>query len=135
MPLEPFQYDSLYSFVTTKNIHLHIERDFIVCIHSALGDGVEGLSHFTEVLYSSDLGHTGILGGNWHFECWWFFSGGTWKFPVYIKIVTMNLKQKNDSDCNLYYFSILVPYPNNFLVPCLCILIFHGVYPPTILWD
>ena len=29
----------------------------------------------------------------------------------------MNLKQKyNDTDYNLYYFSILVPYPNNFLV-------------------
>ena len=43
----------------------------------------------------------------------------------------MNLKQKNDSDCNFYHFSpLLVPYPNNFLVACLCILIFNGVYPP-----
>ena len=39
----------------------------------------------------------------------------------------MNLKQKNDSNCNLYYFSLLVPCPNNFLVVCLCILIFHGI--------
>ena len=45
----------------------------------------------------------------------------------------MNLKKKKkeDSDCNFYHFLLLVPYPNNFLVACLCILIFHGVYPPT----
>ena len=59
------------------------------------GDGVGGLSHFSEGLYSRDLDHIEILGGNWHFECWCFFSGGTWKFPVYIKSVNMNLKQTN----------------------------------------
>ena len=28
----------------------------------------------------------GILGGNWKFGFGWFFSGGTWKFPVYIEV-------------------------------------------------
>ena len=27
-------------------------------------------------------------------------------------------------------FSLLVPYPNKFLVLCICILIFHGIYSP-----
>ena len=48
--------------------------------------------------------------------------------------MNMNLKQKNDSDCNFYHISLLVPYPNKFLVVHLCILIFHGIYlppPPT----
>ena len=37
-------------------------------------------------------------------------------------------KQKNDSDCYFYNFSILVPYTNKFLV----VYIFHGIYssPP-----
>ena len=104
-------------FIATKNIHWHIQSDFIVCILSPMGDGVGVLSPFSEGLYSIyKLCKIGILGGNWHFECRWFFSGGTWKFPVYIKIVTMNLKQKkkqNDSDCNFNRFSLLVPYPNN----------------------
>ena len=129
------QCESFYSFVVTKNIHWHIQRDFIVCIPSPLGDGVGVLSPFSEGFYSRQLGHIGILGGNWHFECRWFFSDGTWKFPVYIKIVNMNLKQKkkeNDSDCNFYHFSLLVPYSNNFLVVGLCIVIFHGVYPTTL---
>ena len=43
-----------------------------------------------------------------------------------------NLKQKkkNDSDFNFYNFSLLVPYPNKFLVVCICIVIFHGIYSP-----
>ena len=49
-------------------------------------------------------------------------------------MVNMNLKQnKNSSDCNFYYFSApLVPYLNNFLVVCLCIVIFYGLYPRPI---
>ena len=42
----------------------------------------------------------------------------------------MNLKQKTDSDCKFYDFSLLVPYPNNLLVVCVYILIFHGIYSP-----
>ena len=38
-------------------------------------------------------------------------------------------RKKNDSDSNFYNFSLLVPYPNNFLLVCICILIFHGIYP------
>ena len=48
--------------------------------------------------------------------------------------MNMNLKQKkNDSDCNFYHVSLLVAYPNKFLLVCLCILMFHGIYtpPPT----
>ena len=44
----------------------------------------------------------------------------------------MILKQKkNDSDCNFYNFSLLVPNPNNLLVVCLCISIFHGIFTPA----
>ena len=71
-----------------------------------------GLSHFSERLYRRDLGQIGILGGNWHFRWGWFFSGGTWKLPLYKKIVNRNLKQKrgwaiffhkafNDQSCKL----------------------------------
>ena len=43
----------------------------------------------------------------------------------------MNLKQKkNDPNCNFYNFSLLVPYPNKFLVICICIL-FSMVYTPS----
>ena len=38
--------------------------------------------------------------------------------------------KKIDSDCNFYNFSLLVPYPNKFLVVYVCILIFHGIYSP-----
>ena len=48
----------------------------------------------------------------------------------YIKMVNRNLKQQNDSDCNFYNFSLLIPYPSEFLVVCICILIFHGIYSP-----
>ena len=38
--------------------------------------------------------------------------------------------KKKDRDCNFYNFSLLAPYPNKFLVVCICILIFHGIYSP-----
>ena len=38
--------------------------------------------------------------------------------------------KKNDSDCNFYNFSLLVPYPKKFVVVCICIVIFHGIYSP-----
>ena len=31
------------------------------------------------------------------------------------------------TDCYLYHFSVLVPCHNNFLVVCLCVLIFYGI--------
>ena len=76
-----------------------------------------------------DLCQIVILGAKWHFRWWWFFPGGTWKLSVQ-KIVNANLKQKIDSKCSFYNLSLLVPYPNNFLVVCICICIFHGVYNP-----
>ena len=51
--------------------------------------------------------------------------------------MNMNPKQtKNCIDrflygCNFCHFSFLFPCPNKFLVVCLCILIFHGIYPPN----
>ena len=45
--------------------------------------------------------------------------------------MNVNLKQKNNSNCNFYHVSLFVPYPNKFLVVCLCILIFHGIYSPA----
>ena len=44
--------------------------------------------------------------------------------------MNMNLKQKNDSNCNFYHVSLLIPYPSKFLVVCHCILIFHGICLP-----
>ena len=41
---------------------------------------------------------------------------------------------ENDSDFNLYNFSLLFPCPNNFLLlVCICILISHGIYSPPLL--
>ena len=45
----------------------------------------------------------------------------------YIKDKEYEFKQKNESDCNFYNFSILVPYTNKFLVFC----IFCGIYSPS----
>ena len=103
----------------------------IVCTWVMGGRG-GGLSHFSEGLYWRDLGQIGIFGRNEHFRWGLFFSGGTWKLPA-IKIVNINLKQKKkkkDTNCNFNNFSLLVPYPNKFLVVCTCILIFHGMYSP-----
>ena len=77
------------------------------------------LSDYSECLYRKDLGQIGILDWNWHFRSGLIFSGGTW-----IQISN----KKNDSNCNSYNFSILVSYPNNFVV--VCIFIFHGIYFP-----
>ena len=42
-------------------------------------------------------------------------------------------KKKDDSNFISFNFSHLVPYTNNFLVACICILVFHGLYslPPS----
>ena len=49
--------------------------------------------------------------------------------PLNSQYCITNFKQKiNDSNCNFYNFLLLVPCPNNFLVLCICILIFHGIY-------
>ena len=37
---------------------------------------------------------------------------------------------KNDFDCNFYNLSLLILHPNNFLVFCICILVFHGIHSP-----
>ena len=42
-------------------------------------------------------------------------------------MININLKQKNDSNCTFYHFSLLVACHDNFLVVCLCILIFPGI--------
>ena len=42
-------------------------------------------------------------------------------------------KKKKDSNCNFYNFSLLVPQPNKFVVVCICIFIFHGIYSPLAL--
>ena len=88
---------------------------------------IEGwLSHFSECLYKRDLGQIGILGGNWHFRWGWIFLGGTWIKKSEYK----SQAKKYGSDCNFYNFSRLVPYPNKFVVVCICTIIFH-IFPPT----
>ena len=60
----------------------------------------------------------------------WFFSGGTWK--LCIKNSEYESLTKNDSKYSFYNLSLLLQYPNNFLVVCIYILISHGTYilPP-----
>ena len=79
------------------------------------------LSNFPEDLYSR------ILGGNWLFEWVDFFQVGLENSLYISKIININLKQKNDSYCTFYHFSLLVACHDNFLVVCLCILIFPGI--------
>ena len=43
-----------------------------------------------------------------------------------IRKVNTNLRKKKDSDCNFYNFSLFVPYPNNFVIVCIC----NGIYSP-----
>ena len=59
-----------------------------------------------------------------------FFQVGL-ENSLYKKKMKTNLKQKTDSNCYFSNLSILVPYPNNFLIVCICILIFHGLYSPS----
>ena len=111
------------SFITIKNIHWHIQRDFIVWITFGGWRGRK-LNHFSESLYSRDLVQIGILCEGDYFQL-------ELENSLYIKtIMNMNLKQKqkkNDFNCNFYQFSLLVVWPNNLLV-CLCILIIYGIY-------
>ena len=122
------QFCNMHIFELFKCVWPFCGAGAIVRTPHPLGDG--GLSHFSERVYRRDLCQIVILGGNWHFRWGWYFSGGTWKLSVW-KIVNMNLKQKNDSKCGFYNFSLLLPYPNNFLVVCICTIIFHGIYSPT----
>ena len=63
-------------------------------------------------------------------------GGGDFFFRLDLKIsFTKNSEyksqaKKNDSDCNFYNFWLLVPYPNKFVVVCICTVIFHGIYSP-----
>ena len=100
-------------------------------------EGGSGLSHFSEHLYRIDLSQIRILDGNWHFRWGWFFQLGL-DNSLYKKIEYKS-QAKKIFDYNFYNFSLLVPYPNNFLVVCICILIFHGIYSPLptniFLWE
>ena len=109
-------------------IYIDISRE--ISYFSSLLGNIGVTESFSEGLYSRDLCQIRILGGNWHFGWWWFFSGGTWKFSTYIKNSEYESQKKKVSNCNFSLFSLLVPYPNNFLVVCLFILIFHDIYPP-----
>ena len=88
-----------------------------------------GLSHFSYDLYWRDLNQIRILGGNWHFRLGWFFQVGL-ENSCSKKLVNTNIKQKNDSDCNFYNFSLLIPSCNRFLVVCIFIFVLHGLYSP-----
>ena len=57
------------------------------------------------------------------------FFGWELKTPC-IKIVNMNLKIKKMILIIISTVSLLVPYPNKFLVVCFSILIFYGIYSP-----
>ena len=38
--------------------------------------------------------------------------------------------KKKKKLCNFYNFSLLFPCPDNFVVVCIFIIFFHGIYPP-----
>ena len=86
-------------------------------IDTSQGGGGVSLSHFSERLYRRELVQIGFwvgigtLGGGDFFQ----------------------VRSENSQilcDCNFYNFSLLVLYPNKFLVVCICILIFHSAYSP-----
>ena len=100
----------------------------------SLGDGGEGrgLSHFSVF--------QNVHRSNWDFG---------WKLALQVGVIffrwdlktsciknskyksqAKKINKKNDSDCNFYNFSLLVPYPNKFVVVCICIVIFHGMNSP-----
>ena len=88
------------------------------------------MEDFSECLYRRDLHQIEILGGNWLFRWGWFFLGGTWKLRAKNSKYTSKKKKKNDPNCNCYNFLLLVPCPNKFVVVCIYIFIFHGIYSP-----
>ena len=45
----------------------------------------------------------------------------------------MSLKQKQDSSCDVFNFSLVFPNPNNFLLVCMGIVNFHDICSPTYL--
>ena len=96
-----------------------------------LDDG-DGLRHFSEHLYRRDLGQIGIFGWNWHF--WWGVIFFRWdlKTPCIKNSDYKSQAKKNNSICNFYNFSLLFPYPNKSVVVCICISVFHGIYPPPL---
>ena len=52
------------------------------------------------------------------------------KTPTIKNNANLKQKKKNDSDCNFYNSSLLVSCPNKFVVVCICVLIFPGIYSP-----
>ena len=89
--------------------------------HPLLGDGGGGggLSHFSERLYW-DFGwelalQVGVIFFRWDLK------------TPYIKNSEYKSQAKKDSVCNFYNFSLLIPYPNKFVV---FVLIFSMVYTP-----
>ena len=87
--------------------------------------GKRAVSHFPECLYRSDLGEIGILGGNWHFRLGWWLENSLYK-KYWIQISS----KKNDSECNFYNFSLLIPCTNKFVV-VLFVSLFSMVYTPS----
>ena len=123
--------------LTLKNIRQEYALQKGISYHSlhlpsALG-GVEGggggLSHFSECLHRRDL-YQYIKSGFW-VGLGIFGGGGFFRWDLKtpcIKNSECEYQAKNDTNCNFSNFSILVPYPNKFLVVCICILLFHGTY-------
>ena len=58
----------------------------------------------------------------------WDLKTSCIKNGEYIHILSKN--EKNDSHFNFCNFSLLVPKANKFVVVCICIIIFHGIYSP-----
>ena len=107
----------------------------IACTPTPLGVG--GLSDFSESLYRRELGQTGILGGNWHFRWGGFFFRRDLKTScIKNSECKSQAKKKKKIQIVISTISHLVPSPNKFVVVCICIIIFLGLYSPQdfLLW-
>ena len=119
---------SFYNFITIKSIHFKYPETFISWFSSPpLGDGGGNWAIFHKVY---------VVGAYVKLRYWlgigtlgrFIFS--RWDLKILcLKKWTWISNKKSDCVCNFYHFSFLVPYPSNFLVVCLCSLIFHGIYP------
>ena len=89
------------------------------------------LSHFSTVFIQEGLRLNQEFGWDLAVQVGVIFFRWDLKTPriknsEYIHILSKN--EKNNSYCNFYNFSLLVPQPNKFVVVCICIIIFHGIY-------
>ena len=81
------------------------------------------------VIWNRTVDENGILGGNWHFR-WGYFFHVRLENSCIKNREYESQRKKNDSNCNFYNSLLLVPYPNKFLVVCICNLFWFLIPQP-----